>query len=190
MAAAHESVAYDVHDCKVYPLTSDSGASPTYGAAIDVYGIAEVSLDPNLVTAELKGDAKIIAKKGRVDRFNVKAKYGRLSMDVLTALIGGTTTDVSATQARFRQVGATTMPYFAIAALLKDLDNGLASMHMIVYKAQITGGTFLSQATDQFGQPTFDCEGIPLDCPGGGWTAVMADLNYYTVDTALPTTLP
>lgn len=161
MPTAHESVVYDVHDFKVYALLSDAlGASPTYDNAVDVPGIAEVSLDPNLVTAELKGDAKVIAKKGRIDKFNLSATYGKIALDVLAVIIGGAVTDGTGS-AKWSVGGDNSLPYFKAVFVINDASVG--QVKVTLYKAQLTGGTLLGQQTEQFGQPTLQCEGIPAE---------------------------
>ena len=190
MAAQHEAILFDVHDFKVYPLTDDSGASPTYGAAVDVYGIAEVGLDPTLVTAELKGDGKTIAKKGKLDRLSGTATYGRLSGDVLEVIIDAPTDDPSANQARTRLIAGQKLPYFGAAFVIEDVDNGLEDVVVVVYKAQVTGGSLLGQSTDNFGQPSFTWEGIGLASTSVGWQDVMADIFFNNNATGVPPTLP
>ena len=97
MPLSHETVMFDVHDCKVAPLLTDNfGEAPTYGPLVDVPGISEVGLDPNFVTAELKGDARVIAKKGRIDRFNFSGTYSKLALDVLGVIIGADVQDQAA----------------------------------------------------------------------------------------------
>ena len=156
---AHESVVYDVQDFKVQPMTADTGGAPTYaGGLIDVPGIASVSMQANFVTGELKGDSKIIAKKGRIDRFNFSTQYGKLSLDVLNALIGGTVTDPSGAAA-WALGGVNSLPYFKAQFRIHDAD--VADIHITAYKCQLTGGNLVDQSTDNFGQPTADFEAIP-----------------------------
>lgn len=186
MAAAHEAILFDVHDLKVYALTDDSGASPTYGAAVDVYGVAEVGLDPNFVTAELKGDGRVIAKRGKIDRIGASATYGRLSGDVLDVILGTETTDPSATNARTRFLAGTTLPYFKMAFRIEDADNGIEDVLVTLYKCQVTGGTLLGQSTDSFGQPSFEVEAIGLASTAPTYLDVMADIDFYTTEQALP----
>lgn len=180
MPLTHETVVYDVHDFKVYALTSDTGASPVYGAAVDVPGIAEASMDPNFLTAELKGDARIIAKKGRVDKMTVSATYGKVSLDVLAAILGGTIQDTASTNSRWRLLGDNSLPYFKAAFKIEDVELGLGDLHVTLYKCQLTGGTLISGQTDEFGQPTLELEAIPLDS-----NDVMVDVDFYDVATAL-----
>lgn len=164
MSAGHETVVFDVQDFKVYELLTDNSASanPTYGPAVDVPGIAEVSLEPNFVTAELKGDATVIAKKGRVDRVNVSATYGKVSIDVLAVILGGDITD-TATSAEWLLSGLNSLPYFKAAFHINDVELGLGSVNVVIFKAQLTGGTLLGGSSDQFGQPTLQLEGIRTD---------------------------
>lgn len=161
----HRTVFFDVHDAKVYSLTDDTGASPTYGSGFDVPGIAEVGLDPGLITAELKGDARVIAKKGRVDRFALTFTYGKLSLDVLEVMIGGTVTDgePSANDARWALQGDNELPYFAFRFKIEDLETGIGDLHVTLWKCQITGGTLIGSSTDNFGQPTGQLEAIPAE---------------------------
>jgi hypothetical protein len=166
MAAIRETVLFDVSDYKVYPLLTDSvSASPTYGAAIDVPGINKVSVDPNLITAELAGDAKVIAKRGKTDRIKVSALYGKLSLNVLVAIMGGAVTDSgtgSTEEATYDLLAsAASLPYFKSEFKVDDLDTGLATVHCVLPKCQLTGAKLIDQAYTNFGQPSFDLEAIP-----------------------------
>lgn len=163
MAVAHSTVVFDVKDFKVYPLSSDTGASPTYGSAVDVPGIANVTMNPNFITAELKGDSVVLAQKSRIDRMNLSATYGRLSLDVLKVLFGGTLTE-GASDAEYNLAGTVTVPYFKAAFQIDDTELGTSnngSVQVTLYKCTVTGGGLLNQQTDQFGQPTMDIQAIP-----------------------------
>lgn len=163
MPLPHETVVYDVNDAKVYPMLTDAvGASPTYGAAVDVPGISEISAEPNLVTAELKGDATVIAKKGRVDRINVSATYGRLSLDALQVIQGGTKGDTGETQSGYRLSAPASLPYFKLEAQIQDLDIGIGSLIIVLYKCQLTGGSLVSTSSDSFNQPSFQAEALAI----------------------------
>lgn len=163
-ANSNETVVFDVHDFKVWALVSDnsSAASPTYASvAVDVPGIAEVGLDPNFVTAELKGDAKVLAKKGRVDRFNLSGTYGKIAQKALQVFLQSELLDGTSGKSRLRFKGRNSLPYWGCAFTIDDADIG--QVRIIVYKCQLTGGSLLSQSTEEFGQPTFEAEGIPCD---------------------------
>lgn len=164
MPLSHSTVVFDVNDAKIYPMLTDTvGASPTYGAAVDVPGIAEVSAEPNLVTAELKGDATVIAKKGRVDRINFSATYGKLSLDALKVLQGGVTGDTASTQSTYRLSAPAPLPYFKLEFQVQDLDLGLGSLIVVLYKCQVTGGTLINTSSDSFNQPSFTGEALAIE---------------------------
>lgn len=188
---------FDVHDAKVYALLTDQpGASPTYGDAIDVPAIAEVGLDPNLVTAELKGDARVYAKKGRIDRYNFSATYGALDGDVLETVFAMVVTQIEAqNRTNIRSKSPAPLPTFALRFKIEDLDEGIGDLHVTLWKCQMTGGSILSSSSDNFGQPSLECEAIALRgtlaIPGtatltNGDEGVMADWDLYEAKTALP----
>lgn len=160
---ASETTTFDVHDCKVYALTDDpaDGPSATFGAAVDVPAVSNVSVDPNLITAELKGDGKVVAKRGKVDRFNFSATYGKIALDVLDTILDGTRGSDTGSES-FAVMGDNSLPYFKIEFKIEDVDEGVGDLHVILPKCQITGGTLVSGQTDSFGQPTMQVEAIPL----------------------------
>lgn len=179
MTAATSAITFDVADCKISPLTADpTGGTTTWGTAVDVPGITEVSLEPNFITNELKGDGgAVLSKKGRIDRLNFSATYGELSQDVLKTLLGGSVTPGGSGSAETGSLPLTdaSLPYFKVQFLITDLETGgdaLAAVHVSLSKCQLTGGTLVSGSTDTFNQPTFTAEAIK---PKG------ADTNFGTI---------
>lgn len=196
MALGHETVMFDVHDFRVYALLTDvAGASPTYATGVDVPGIAEVGLDPNLVTAELKGDARVIAKRGRIDRFNLSATYGKLDLDVLDVITPAVLTDVTSTRSTARIASPAPLPYFMAQFKIEDVDEGIGTLNVTLWKCLLTGGTMLGGSTDSFGQPTMDLESIAINgtlpAPGSETplvdTGVMVDFDLFSTNVALRT---
>jgi len=184
MALGHSTVIYDVNDFKVYPLlTDDNSASLTYGAGIDVPGIAEAALNPSFITAELRGDGgQILAKKGNIDKFTCAATYGRLSLDVLLAVLGGTITDVASTSSSWKLPGANALPYFKAAFKIDQVDTGFGDVVVTLYKCQLTGGTLIDGRTQQFGQPTMQIESVAPVFSGGS----LIDVSLYSTVQTLP----
>ena len=183
MAALTSTITFDVHDCKVYPVTADATGGITYGAAVDVPGIQEVSVEPNFITAELKGDGQILAKKGKIDRLNFSATYSELSLDVLSTLFGGTlTTGGTGTAETVEyEFDGGSLPYFKIEVLVNDLESDLAELVFTLNKCQVTGGTLMSGSTDNFSSPTFDAEAILPKATGLGF----GTLEYRETATGL-----
>lgn len=137
-------------------------------------------MDPNFVTAELKGDARVIAKKGRTDRFTCKATYGKIELDVLSVVLGGTVTDNGNTDTTWSLLGDNELPYFKVEYKIEDLDLGLGDLHVVLYKCQLTGGTLVSGKTDEFGQPEMEIEAIPTESDD-----MMGDIVFYASVTPL-----
>lgn len=175
MALAQSTVVYDVHDAKVYPLLTDAtNASPSYGTGVDIPGISQVSFDPNIVSAELKGDASVIARKGRTDRFNFSAQFSKISLPVMKTIMGGQIDELTAdTRTQFFLDSPASLPYFKFAFKIDDLDVGLGSLIVTLMKCQITGATLMQQQSDQFGQPTFQGQAIS---PDGNMPMALIDL--------------
>lgn len=161
---SHETVVYDVHDCKVYPMLTDvAGSAPTYGPGVDVPGIAEVSVEPSFANSELKGDARVMAKKGRVDKMSFSATYGKVALDVLKIITGGTIVDIEDVSAEWFLTGDNSLPYFKLEFKISDVDLGLGDLHVTLYKCNLTGGTLLGGSSDEFGQPEMELEAIAVE---------------------------
>ena len=167
MAAATSAITFDVKDCKVYSISADaSGSATAFGSGVDVPGIQEVSLEPNFITNELKGDGGVVlAKKGKIDRMNFSCTYSELSLDVLAVLLGQTVTPAGSADAETADmpIDDTSLPYFKIGFLLDDLQtssDALATIVVTLQKCQLTGGSLVSGSTDSFNSPTFTAEGI------------------------------
>jgi hypothetical protein len=162
MAANTSTITFDVHDCKVYPITADAVGGITYGSAVDVPGIQEVTLEPNFVSVELKGDGKVLAKKGKVDRLNFSGTYAEMSLDVLAVIFGGsvTTGGTLASETAAYTFTGQSLPYFKIEFLISDLESDLEELVVSLNKCQITGGTLVNGSTDNFGTPSFTAEAI------------------------------
>ena len=168
MAVATSVITFDVKDCKVYPLTADlSSGATTFGTAVDVPGLQDVSLEPNFITSELKGDGGVVlAKKGKIDRLNFSCTYSELSLDVLAVLLGQTVTGAgsSGTYTATMPIDDSSLPYFMVAFLLDDLQHSTgdepATVVATLQKCQLTGGSLVSGSTDSFSNPTFSAEAI------------------------------
>lgn len=163
MAADKSTITFDVADCKVYEMLTDTDSSATYGAAVDVPGIQEVTVEANFVTAELKGDGgKVLAKKGKIDRLNFSATYSELSLDVMKTIYGGTvaTAGSSSSETASYEFNSRSLPYFKVEFLINDIESDLSEIAMVLNKCQVTGGSIMGGSTDNFSQPQFDAEAI------------------------------
>jgi hypothetical protein len=194
---AQQAVTYDVAAAKVYPMLSDlvGGGSPTYGAGVTLQGIAACTFDPNIVSAELKGDnGKVIARHGRADRFTCQLTYGRLGLDAIAVMLGGQVVNNNPGAGNETQAwtlpGLNTLPFFRIEVQITDLDNGILDCHLVGWKGQLKSATFVDSKTDAFGQPKIDLEAITTlgaFQPYGAISNVpqMASIVFFSTQTAL-----
>jgi hypothetical protein len=125
-----------------------------------VPGIADVGLDFNFSTAQLKGDSIILDQKSAIQGVKFTATYGKFSIDVNNVIYSGYTNDDGSLSSRWGMVGGVGLPYFGCRFVIADVDLGLDGIVCTIYKAQITGGTPLHSSTDNYGQPTIEIGGI------------------------------
>ena len=167
MPAHQSTITFDVKECAVYSQTSDlsTGASE-YGDKTLVRGIQEISLEPNFITNELKGDGGVVlSKKGKVDRLNFSCTYSELAIDVLNILLGSgiSTGGTGEAETASLALDDTSLPYFKTAVLIDDLESSgtaLATVIITLQKCQLTGGTLVTGSTDTFSTPNFTAEAI------------------------------
>lgn len=180
-----ESIVFSVHDLKVYPLLTlgDGTTDPTYGPAIDVPGVSEVSLDPEISNATLRGDGKVIDSRSTLDGVTLSFTYSKLSPAVLAALDGGTEeegTGPSAGTTRYVRDAADALPRFGFAALVSEVDAPGGAAKLYGYNAVVSGGSLFAASDSEHGEPSFDASviGIPK---GPMWATDLEDTG-----TALP----
>ena len=165
---AQQSVVYDVQAFAVYTmLTSDivGGSSPTYDAAVTLEGISDVSLTPDITSADLKGDGgRTIARYARNTMWTCSATYGRIGLDALAVMIGDSPVITTpSSQNAWVHTMPNYLPFFKAAFLMVDTDNGIASIIATMYKCSLKSATFLDPKTDAFSQPKIEFEAIALN---------------------------
>lgn len=183
-----QTIAFDVEKFMVYPFTTtdvNGGASPTYGTGVQVQGIQSVNLDPEIVSADLKGDGgQIISRQGRVTGYQLQAQYGRIGLDALAVMVGGTVSDTgtgASEVAEWDMLGDNILPFFKCEFDIATTDNGVADLHVVLYKCQLKSATFLDPKTEAFSNPKIDLEAIPLINTGK-----MGAIRLYAATTPLP----
>ncbi|MFN2537960.1 MAG: hypothetical protein ABR549_07370, partial [Mycobacteriales bacterium] len=97
MPLTHVTPIFSVDQAGIYPLLTDTGANPTYGARLDLPGVHDVALNPDTLYKELFGDNAIIANASKLRKMGCAATWAKASLDVLVQLAGGTVTDAGVT---------------------------------------------------------------------------------------------
>jgi hypothetical protein len=177
---ATESVLYDVCDAKVYKLLTDvSGASaPSYGAAIDIPGIGAMSgFDPQIISNSLKGDCRVIARRGFIESVNFSVVYGKIARDVISAINDASIWDDGDDHGVRLKAGAETN-YFKFEGIVTGTDAGVDQVKFVAYKSSATSQTLADQSSDNYGQPKFDANAIGID---SGTASAPPDLEKDTL---------
>lgn len=157
-----QTVTYDVHDAKYGSLLTDtSGAgAPTYGAWTDVPGVQQVTMNTQFITAELKGDAKIIDTRSKVSGFDVTCNYAIFDLGLLVLLFGGTLVNTTTTEATWELMGQNSQPYGRLGFAVNDVSTGLGNIVVVLNKVKVTSGNLFDQQTDQYGSRSMGLSAI------------------------------
>jgi hypothetical protein len=180
-----ESIIFSVHDMKVYELTAlgDADTDPTYGTAVDVPGVNEVGLDPEISNAILRGDGRVIDSRSSLDQLTLSFQYAKLSPAVLAVIDGGTVqtgTGPSEGITRYVRESDDRLGRWAFAALISEVDNPGGAAKLYGYLCTASGGSLFGASDSEHGEPSFDATviGIPK---GAMWALDLEDTG-----TALP----
>lgn len=195
-----ETILYNVDDAKVFPITApgDESTAPTYGEPVDVPAFQTIGLDPEFVEASLKGDGKTVDQRSTLDRLTSSVEYGKIDLDVLPAIAGGTTTTGVTTdptdQNRYVRKAGDAIPEFGLCARISEVDNPGASAMLALFRCKISGGTLFSAQQDEYGTPSFDVNAIGLpddgamfaiDLAGSGAVMPATGTDFLAMRTAL-----
>lgn len=157
-----ETILFSVHDLKLYSLTDP--AAPTYGAPVDLPGVAEVGLDPQIAEAALRGDGVVIDQRSVIEAVTARFTIGRIGPAILAAIDGGSASvNAGATIRRYVRSTLDRLPEFGLAALISEVDDADGAAKLYIYRCKITGGTLFAARDNQHGQPSFNVRGIPLE---------------------------
>jgi|GEM_PF-4618462 len=161
------SIVFSVHDLKLYPITDpgDASTDPTYGTAVDVPGVSEVTLESSITEEMLRGDGRIIDSRSVLDSLSLSFTYGKLDPAVLAVLDGGTAETGSGPSlgtTRYVRTGADIIPSFGFAALVSEVDSPGGAAKIYGYNSKINGGSLFGASDNSYNEPSFDAMVIPL----------------------------
>jgi hypothetical protein len=170
---------YGIQDAKIAPLTSDpSGGSPTYGALIDVPGIKSFEISGDIEVKALRGDNVKLATNSTISNIQVSITHAKVSLDVLTAILGGTVTDSGTTPAQKSAWDLTaetaTLPPFKLEGVTPangvDLVGG--DYHTVLHKLTLSSFPDLGYAEEDYRIASFTADADPL-LSNGKWISIV-----------------
>ena len=171
---------YSVQDAKIAALTADpAGGSATYGTLIDVPGIQEMSISGDVEVKTLRGDNTKLASNASITNIQVSVTHAKLSLDVLSAIIGGTVTDAgtgSAETSTWDLLGTNaTLPPFKLEGVTPP--NGVdivgGDLHWVLHKLTLSSFPDLGFANEDFRVVSFTADADPLLASGKWISAVL-----------------
>lgn len=159
-----QTVIFSVHDLKIYKVSAvgDADTDPTYEAALDVPGVSEVGLDPEISNAMLRGDGRVIDSRSSLDSLSLSFTYGKLSPDVLAVIDGGTA-QTEGGKTRYVRDAGDKLGRWAFAALISEVDNPDGAAKLYGYLCTASGGSIFAASDNEHGQPSFEATviGVP-----------------------------
>lgn len=184
-----ETILYNVDDCKVFPITAigDGSTAPTYDTPLDVPAFQTIGLDPEFVEAELKGDGKTVDRRASLDSLSASVEYGKIAIEVLPAIAGGTTSTgtTETDHSRYVRKDSDQVPEFGLCALISEVDNPGAQAMLALFRCRINGGTLFAAEQDEYGTPSFDLGAIGLPDDGSMFAI---DLDQTPATAGIPAT--
>lgn len=97
MATAKQFRAVEVDDAKVYEMTADTGAAPTYASGIDIPAIVELGITEVTATKEWEGDAVVYGAHSKTVKITFDLRCNAVPLDVLAIWSGSTVASAGTT---------------------------------------------------------------------------------------------
>lgn len=183
MALEQITKIYGVDDIKLFPITADTASAFTFSTGVDVPGARQISLTFELESKELRGDEKLMDLVSKAKSITTKIENAKLSMDVLTTVLGGSVSS-DASSATFSFGSNAILPYFQLQAQIKQTDNPGGDLHFKVYKSKITSFP-INGTQDDYAICTFEAKGMFTNYEFSGESKLMdIKLNSTVTDLA------
>lgn len=160
---------FNLDDAKLWPITADTASVYTLGTGVDIPGIQSITMQPEFLTKELPGDARIIDYYSKFRKLTGSVRHAQLSLAVLEQLSGGSVADsgTSPNEKRtFTWSGSNLPKYIKLEAQVKYLGSadagGSGDFHLTIFKAKMSNFQVELQNED-YAVVSFDYEAIPTN---------------------------
>jgi len=169
-ALPHLTPLFSVDRAAVTPLLTDpSTGSPTYGTKVFLPAVESVSVDPDVLYKELFGDNAIAATAAKARSVKATVNFGKIDIDVLKTVLGGTVTDAGVTPAQtatYDILRTSAAAYFKFECQVLGVEiptvAGGGDVHFVWWKAKVNSLSMPTTAED-FGKPRMGITGIFLN---------------------------
>lgn len=178
MPVPHYSKFFAVTDAKLAKLTADpAGGAAAYAALIDVPGIKGVTVTGDVKTSELRGDNTLLDTNSVLTNIKATISYAKLSLDVLAAVLGGTTVDSGVTpnmKATWDLAGTDAFSYFKLEGRTSTggVDPVGGDGHILLHKLMLSAFPDLGLAEEDYQLYSMEASASPLLATGNRWVTV------------------
>lgn len=154
MALASTTRLFGVSDAKIFPITEDSSSAYTCSTGIDIPGIKNFEITPEILSAKLTGDNKTLDVDSLVQDLGFSFECAKIDNDMLNQLLGGTKSSSGTTPNQknvYSQLDGDKPKEVQLAFLVDGVDLGLGCVNLHIMKATVTaipiGGAENAHAT-------------------------------------------
>jgi hypothetical protein len=176
MPLSHFSKVFAVSDAKVAKMLTDvSGGAATYSTSIDVPGIKSVEISGDIESKELRGDNALMDRDAVISNVSATVEHAKLSLDMLSAMLGGTVTDAGTTpnQTSVWDLTATSKPVpFRLEAVSASSDSIGGQVRFTLHKAILDSFPDMGLAEEDYRTSSFDVGCMPLLATGRKWMSI------------------
>lgn len=171
-------VLMELQDVKVAPLMSDpSDAEPTYGDWVDLAGILNLQVSPEMVTKTLYGDSTIMDTYSRTTGINFTVTNSVISFSGLEVLIGGKVTRTGSgedAQVVYSMIADNATPgYFKLEGKWNyaSTDGTVKDAHVVLHKCRVSEAPdfTINDSSGDFGDCSFSGVAMPTEKSGKWW---------------------
>lgn len=141
MALRNDTYFFGMADAKIFPITEDSASTYSVDTGIDVPGIKNFSLTPELTEVELTGDEVVLATHTKVKKASFSFECAKLDFQMLQKIMGGRYNAAGTTpnQSNTYSFQKGDLPgFFQLGLLPAGFDTGLGSVRLYLMKCKIS----------------------------------------------------
>lgn len=180
MTISRKTALLGINDLKIFPITEDNEEKFTVGDGVDVPGIRQISVTFDIDEKELTGDEKTLAVASKIKAVSFTSEYAELSLDVLSALSGGSVSTSSNGESATFSLGGDDKPdYFQLLAKIDGTDSiSGGDCHICIYKAKVTAMP-INGVEGDFATYTFEGKGVFTAHQFGGSKAKLIDVDFH-----------
>lgn len=164
MPQSHETKWFGCQDIRISKLLTDpAGGSATYASSVNLPGAKEFQLTGSVNLKTLRGDNQLLAVDGVAGDFTLKAKHGKLSIDALSVMEGGTVTDTGSAPNQvttYDYFGGTALTYWKVECQNVSVDTPGGDGHLTLWKCVIS--SFPVQGMMEEDYDIFEFEARPM----------------------------